>query len=333
MKRIFFGFSLITLLVCLTSTSILAQSGDGSLGEEAYWQLLADLLADVETYQTANDVTPLHAAATQLNAITSVRRADGGLVPVDHSVLVTLLNADPPRWAEVKTVLTTLLAERENWPGVRYEGDAAAQARADLQEILADMDVEPVADEQLAQIEEELRGREWQFDPNVSAEPAEETANPLELNLPPLPVTLLVILAGVILVGVLFFAFRHLALDFSADADLPLETNDAEENLTAQSALSRAQTLSKQQDYRAAVRYLYLSTLLILEEKGLFRYNRTRTNREYIHSVSDKPEMAQVLGDVVEVFDRVWYGYEPIDDGEYTSYQDQVERLRQQRKG
>ncbi|MBK9050501.1 MAG: DUF4129 domain-containing protein [Chloroflexi bacterium] len=64
----------------------------------------------------------------------------------------------------------------------------------------------------------------------------------------------------------------------------------------------------------------------------MLRYNRTRTNREYIQSMTDKPETAQGLGDVVEVFDRVWYGYEPIDDGEYTSYQDQVEQLRQQRK-
>lgn len=332
MKRIFSGFFLTTLLVFLTSVSLLAQSGDGSLGEEAYWQLLADLLAEVESYQSANDVALLHAAATQLIAITSVRRADGTLIPVDHSVLVTQLNADPPVWSQIKTTLATLLAEREDWPDVRYDEDAAALARADLQEILAELEVKTVEDEQLAQVEEELRGREWQFDPDISTAPAEETSSPLEINLPPLPVTLLAIIAGLILVAVLFFAFRHLALDFSADADLPLETNDAEENLTAQTALSRAQALSKQQDYRAAVRYLYLSTLLILEEKGLFRYNRTRTNREYIQSVSDKPEMAQVLGDVVNVFDRVWYGYEPIDDGEYSSYQEQVERLRQQRK-
>lgn len=332
MKRFCGVVALILLLLGLIAPSLLAQSGDGSLGEEAYWQLLADLRADVLMYQTSDDATPLHAAANQLNTITSVRRADGTVVPVDHSVLVTLLIAEPPLWQDVETSLDALLDQRENWPDVRYGGDAAASARADLQEILTELETEPVADDELAQIEEELRNGQWQFDPNASTAPADETTNPLEINLPPVPVTLLAVFAGVILVAVLFFAFRHLALDFSADAALPLETNDAEENLTAQAALSRAQTLSKQQDYRAAVRYLYLSTLLILEEKGLFRYNRTRTNREYIQSLSDKPEMSQVLGDVVNVFDRVWYGYEPIDDGEYSSYQEQVERLRQQRK-
>ena len=329
MIRFSFGFLLAVFLFFLAAPAM-AQSGDGVLGEAEYWQMLADLRTDIETYQAANDATPIHAAATQLAAITSVRRADGTLVPVDHSVLVTLLNAEIPPWDQLIQLLTTMRAERENWPDERYDRDAAAQARAELQDILADLDIEPVADEELAATEEALRNRRWGPDSGSAAAPADDS--PLSLTLPPLPVTFLAIIGGLILVVVLIFAFRRLALDFSTDADLPPETADAEENLTAQTALSRAQALSRQQDYRAAVRYLYLSTLLILEEKGLLRYNRTRTNREYIQSMTDKPETAQVLSDVVEVFDRVWYGYKPIDDGEYTSYQDQVEQLRQQRK-
>ena len=75
--------------------------------------------------------------------------------------------------------------------------------------------------------------------------------------------------------------------------------------LTADAALQRAQTFSAGGDYRTAVRYLYLSTLLLLEERGLFRYDRSLTNREYLRRVAHDPTLSAILQDVVEVFDRV----------------------------
>lgn len=318
------------LLALVLPSPLLAQSGDGRMAEEAYWQLIATTLGQAQAQQSDGRVTALGDAAATFAAITTVTLSDGTVVPVDHTVLAEQLRATPPDWSAIIGQFSTLLDERENWPGVRYDEDAAAQARADLAVILDDLNTEPVTDEELAEIERQLRAGEWGAE---TAEPSvTPSRRPINLQIPNLFVTLLAVLGGLILLAVLAFAFRNLARDFAADADLPPEVEDADENLTAQTALARAQTFSRQQDYRTAVRYLYLSTLLILEEKGLLRYNRTRTNREYIRSVADKPEMARVLGDVVEVFDRVWYGYEEIDDTEYSSYQTQVEKLRQQRK-
>src|SRR5574341_98434 len=103
------------------------------------------------------------------------------------------------------------------------------------------------------------------------------------------------------------------------------------ELLTADSALRRAQTLSAASDYRTAVRYLYLSSLLLLEERGLLRYDRSLTNREYLRSVAHLPELASTLRDVVEVFDRVWYGYQLLDAAAYARYADRVADLRRQK--
>ncbi|HEX6033595.1 MAG TPA: DUF4129 domain-containing protein, partial [Anaerolineales bacterium] len=104
------------------------------------------------------------------------------------------------------------------------------------------------------------------------------------------------------------------------------------EALTSTGALKRAETLSMQGDYRNAIRYLYLSSLLVLDEQGLLRYDRSRTNREYLRSVSSKPELAKPLHDVIDVFDRVWYGFEKVDEQTYQSYVRHVDELREKKE-
>jgi hypothetical protein len=74
---------------------------------------------------------------------------------------------------------------------------------------------------------------------------------------------------------------------------------------------------------------LYLSSLLILDEQGLLRYDRSRTNREYLRSVSSQPQLAGSLRDVIDVFDRVWYGFDSVDEEAYRSYVKHVDELRE----
>ena len=102
--------------------------------------------------------------------------------------------------------------------------------------------------------------------------------------------------------------------------------------LSSKGAFKRAETLSMQGDYRNAIRYLYLSSLLVLDEQGLMRYDRSRTNREYLRSVSSRPELAKPLQDVIEVFDRVWYGFEGVDEQTYQSYVERVDELREKKE-
>jgi hypothetical protein len=141
---------------------------------------------------------------------------------------------------------------------------------------------------------------------------------------------LIAIGGAVVLAIAMFFALRGLFLDFIAETEIGGKDELADEQLTAETALKRAQTLSTGGDYRMAVRYLYLSTLLIMEERGLFRYDRAKTNREYLRSLQERPELALILKDVVEVFDRVWYGFQPLSKSDYSQYQTRVEALRRQ---
>jgi hypothetical protein len=68
-----------------------------------------------------------------------------------------------------------------------------------------------------------------------------------------------------------------------------------------------------------------------LEERQLVRYDRTQTNQEYLRSVAGQPELANTLRDVIDVFDRVWYGFQSLDERAFSHYASRVEQLRQQR--
>jgi len=143
---------------------------------------------------------------------------------------------------------------------------------------------------------------------------------------------LLMIGAAILLLLVLFYISRNLSRSLVQDAQLAAEGGEVEGVLTSKGAIQRAQTLSTQGDYRNAIRYLYLSSLLVLDEQGLLRYDRSRTNREYLSSISSHPELANPLQDVIEVFDRVWYGFESVDEQTYQAYKEHVEELREKKE-
>jgi hypothetical protein len=130
----------------------------------------------------------------------------------------------------------------------------------------------------------------------------------------------------------LFFISRGLSRSLAQEAELAAEDSANDEMLTSKGALKRAETLSLQGDYRNAVRYLYLSSLLVLDEQGLMRYDRSRTNREYLRSVASKPDLAKPLRDVIDVFDRVWYGFEHVDEQTYQTYLKHVDELREKKE-
>ncbi|MFO7583454.1 MAG: DUF4129 domain-containing protein, partial [Anaerolineales bacterium] len=114
--------------------------------------------------------------------------------------------------------------------------------------------------------------------------------------------------------------------DFISEA--ALEANGQHDApLNARQALKQADSFSQVGDYRTAVRYLYLSALLILDERGLLYYDRTKTNREYLRQVAGNERVAGLLREVISVFDRAWYGFQPLDEESYQRYAARVREL------
>ena len=142
----------------------------------------------------------------------------------------------------------------------------------------------------------------------------------------------LIVTAVLLFLLSLFFISRGLSRSLVREAQLEAEGSESDDLLTSRGAFKRAENLSVQGDYRNAIRYLYLSSLLVLDEQGVLRYDRSRTNREYLRSVASRPDLADPLRDVIEVFDRVWYGYEAVDENTYNSYVEHVEELREKKE-
>jgi hypothetical protein len=68
-----------------------------------------------------------------------------------------------------------------------------------------------------------------------------------------------------------------------------------------------------------------------MDERGVLRYDRSKTNREYLRSVANSPELAKPLEEVIEVFDNVWYGYHPLEEESFKHYSARVEELKEKK--
>lgn len=289
---------------------------------EAYWQAIESAQSVIEELSEAEPEARqlgLAALAAELEQITAVTLPDGRVIPVSPTHLASSLRQEEPDFIQINKDLGTLLAAKNHWP----ESQLASLDEAALSQILSRPEFQYNADEPNAiqRFFQEVRRRFFEFLSNLL--PDEAVGVPLGDI-----ITFVSLIALAILMG---YIFLNLFSGFALEADLDANGDEDGEILTADSALQRAQTLSGGGDYRTAVRYLYLSSLLLLEEHGLLRYDRSLTNREYLRSVSNKPRLAKILRDVIDVFDRVWYGFQPIKEDEYDVYAQQVEELKKQR--
>jgi hypothetical protein len=110
---------------------------------------------------------------------------------------------------------------------------------------------------------------------------------------------------------------------------VPVPSEPGDDPSTSTGARERARLSEGAQDYRSAIRYLYLSSLLTLDERGLIHYDRALTNREHLRQIGDNPQLVKALSPVVHTFDRVWYGFAPVDESLYQDFRQNVERLEQ----
>lgn len=302
---------LLTLLLCLP----------GAVAAQAQPPTLADyerLLREAQAAAARGDRLDVEQVAPALTSADSVRLPDGRLAPVDNRWLAEALdtaNPDLPAIAERLGALVDALA---------YAGPAAP---ADAQQRLADLLSRPPFAQDRPPREPNVLDRffEWLFDRLAELfEPVGDVAAATDGTLVSWG---LVALGGALVAVVLTIWLRGLRRTLAAD---PRALSDVEEErLSASDALGRANSLSQRGDYRTAVRYLYLSSLLWLDERRLLRYDRTLTNREYLTRLGERPDLRERLTPVVETFDRVWYGAAPLDADRFAAYEQQVARLRE----
>ncbi len=66
-------------------------------------------------------------------------------------------------------------------------------------------------------------------------------------------------------------------------------------------------------DYRLATRYYYLLLLKLMSQKGIIKYDKDKTNSEYLFELKNINSRKQ-FSYLLYLYDYVWYGEFPIDE-------------------
>jgi hypothetical protein len=239
-------------------------------------------------------------------------------------MITAALEADPPDIAAAQAGIdATLSALDLTQPGTASDPDAAQTA---LDEVLArdEFRPEPVDDESQS-LWQRFLGRvndiitsffEW-LDGILGGSSGEGS-----------PLSIALALIGVlVVVGIVVFAVRSVRESMTPGVTRLLE-GSPEEHYTSAEARAEAERLFAAGDYRAALRMLYLATLIRWEEAGRLRFDRSLTNREVVARVTLHGDamLLEQLSPLVERFDRVWYGGAPCTSSDYSSFASLADR-------
>jgi hypothetical protein len=308
------------------------------------WQGLPGIQTDGQVART--EVWTLDEYMSQLDAALALLAGDGE--PEDalaqaqrllaETSTVRLRSGDDLRLTPLLEGVTEVSTARQRLLVVREQialsaGDNSAARLAVLQALLARPEFNRL---------ETLWDRFWRWLREWLARlwPDDNAASPTTLN-ESLMAALgwaVVIGFGLALVVLLSYWLQAFLAGMVRDSELRRRQQaGAETPLTAATARARATALAESGDFRQAVRHLYLSALLTLEERRLLPVNRSLTNRELLAGAASRQELSAHLAPVVNVFDEVWYGIHEPDQATFRSYAAEIDQLnalaRQAEKG
>ena len=115
--------------------------------------------------------------------------------------------------------------------------------------------------------------------------------------------------------------------------NLIIEVRDAADEssmdgrLTERAAITQSEAAAASHNFRDALRFLYISAILHLHEKGILIYDNSLTNLEYLQTLQTHAELQDALRPAVQVFDDVWYGCKPCDADTIGNYRELLQRV------
>jgi hypothetical protein len=92
-------------------------------------------------------------------------------------------------------------------------------------------------------------------------------------------------------------------------AVLPADISQLEELPDAFVLFDRAQQALQNGQNAQALRFAFLALLALLQDRGILRYSRSRTNREYARDLRGEPKLASDFRGVALPFERAQYGH------------------------
>lgn len=111
------------------------------------------------------------------------------------------------------------------------------------------------------------------------------------------------------------------------------ESEEEKEQTKVATAVQEGRQLVEKGDYREAARQLFLAMLLALDDKGILRFDRNRTNRELLQQERLHEEIVPSLIPIIATYERVWYGLEPLPAAEYERLVKEIKAIRDWQMG
>jgi hypothetical protein len=81
-------------------------------------------------------------------------------------------------------------------------------------------------------------------------------------------------------------------------------------------------------DHLGAVRTLYLAVLALMHQAGFIRYQRTRTNGEYVDQLRSRIQLQQSFRGLTGLFELKWYGQRVCESDDYRRCRELAEEIR-----
>lgn len=82
----------------------------------------------------------------------------------------------------------------------------------------------------------------------------------------------------------------------------------------------------KEENYRLAIRYMYLKSLKLLSLQNKIHWNFEKTNRDYYREI-ENPELKENFKKVSYLYDNVWYGEYALNKSGFEKAEKDFERL------
>lgn len=141
------------------------------------------------------------------------------------------------------------------------------------------------------------------------------------------------IVFSVVLIGVLLYFLLRNVSGFNKSISTPVDLTTSLDPSTVEEDEYQTQLKNAlaNQDYRLALRINYLIVLRLLIEKNKVEWEKEKTNAHYLLTLKGTP-FHDLFFQVVNAFDRVWYGHYAIDAISYEKFASVCNQLLNQLK-
>ena len=134
-------------------------------------------------------------------------------------------------------------------------------------------------------------------------------------------------LGCILLVGVSIFFIQQIRGNLVAEARDEATESTMENVGTEQAALTQSEKAAESKNFREALRFLYLSAIFHLQERGMLTYDKSLTNLEHLRTLGAHTEIQRALRPAIQVFDDVWYGHKPCDTDTIDKYREMLKNV------